>query len=108
MDYIHLNPVRAKVGFAEQVTSYRWSSLPRFIRGPKHDGLTASEWLRARGGWEDDALGWKAYEAHLIDLGKDEGRWEQERLVGLSCRKAGPSVLLVGVEPSPRSTLNLR
>jgi len=84
VDYIHLNPVRAKIVFAEQVTSYRWSSLPRFVRGTKPIGLTASEWLRARGGWEEDALGWKAYEAHLVELGKNESRWEQEGLVGLS------------------------
>ena len=45
VDYVHLNPVRAKIVPAEQVDRYRWSSLGVFMRGPKMSGLSAGEWL---------------------------------------------------------------
>ncbi|AHF91592.1 hypothetical protein OPIT5_16545 [Opitutaceae bacterium TAV5] len=84
VDYIHLNPVRAKIVTPEQVGAYRWSSLVRFIRGSRKRGMLASEWLKARGGWDDSTEGWKAYEAHLVEIGRDEAAWEREGLVGLS------------------------
>ena len=84
VDYIHLNPVRAKIVRAEQVKNYRWSSLPSFIKGPRHPRLIADDWLAARGGWKDDAGGWKDYEAYLVQVGQDEERWERDGLIGLS------------------------
>ena len=81
VDYIHLNPVRAKIVAADQVKSYRWSSLADIVRGE---------------GWIDDA-GWRAagrhgtepeqrqpYEDYLIELGRDEARWGERGLVALS------------------------
>ena len=82
VDYIHLNPVRARIVPPEQVRGYRWSSLPDIVRGSS--------------GWIDD-LGWRAggrfglgqasrktYEAYLIEVGQDEARWEKLGLKGLS------------------------
>jgi putative transposase len=33
VNYIHLNPVRAKIVTPEQAAAFRWSSLGRFVRG---------------------------------------------------------------------------
>lgn len=84
VDYIHLNPVR--VGFIppEQIKAFRWSSLRAFMRGPRDPAMRAVDWLKARGGWQDDTEGWAAYEKHLIAMGQDEASWEQEGLKGLS------------------------
>ena len=84
VDYIHLNPVRAKVVQAEQVKGYRWSSLIRFRNGPRNPAMTAVDWLRARGDWDDCATGWTEYVAYLESVGRDEAAWEREGLTGLS------------------------
>lgn len=83
VDYIHLNPVRARVVVPEQVGAYRWSSLLRFLKGSPLAGLTAVDWMAAAG-WSGDAQGWKSYEQHLVSLGSDEGECERRGLVGLS------------------------
>lgn len=84
VDYIHLNPVRAKVVTAERVRDYLWSSLGLFLEKERPAGMVATEWLQARGGWNDDGDGWRAYEAHLIEIGRDEAGWEEAGLTGLS------------------------
>lgn len=76
VDYIHLNPVRAKIVLAEQVTAFRWSSLPRFVRGPRPRWLAAAGWLEASG-LRDTPEGWKAYVKHLIELSADPGKQEK-------------------------------
>jgi putative transposase len=83
-DYIHLNPVRAKVVAVEHLGGYRWSSLPGFLRGPREARLAASSWLEARGGWSDDAEGWKAYWAHLSAWARNEAGWKEAGLTELS------------------------
>ena len=45
VDYIHLNPVRAKIVPASLVMNYRWSSLPRYIKGGRFPQLIAFDWL---------------------------------------------------------------
>jgi hypothetical protein len=52
-DYIHLNPVLAKDVPPEQVKIHRWSSLIRFIKGPRAATMIAADWLRAGGNWAD-------------------------------------------------------
>ena len=52
VDYIHLNPVRARVIEPEQVGAYRWSSLVRFMRGAHLAG--SPQWI----GWGWPAGAW--------------------------------------------------
>lgn len=85
VDYIHLNPVRARVIPPEQITGYRWSSFFRLVRGPRPESLVATRWLEARGGWSDDPSGLQAYAGYLTQLAKDEADWEARGLTGLSC-----------------------
>lgn len=83
VDYIHLNPVRAKIAAPEQVSGYRWSSLAALLRGPRPLRLTAKDWLTAIGDWPDNAAGHRAYAAYLLDLARDEAAWIREGLVEL-------------------------
>jgi REP element-mobilizing transposase RayT len=75
--YIHLNPVRAGIVTAEQQIAFRWSSLRRFVNGPRFPGLVAGDWMRALE-LGDDADGWRAYLSRLHQLSLDPA--EQERL----------------------------
>lgn len=84
VDYIHLNPVRARVVLPEQVTAYRWSSLAALLKGLRPERLQAAEWLQARGGWADDNAGRKAYADYLRELARDEAAWAKAGLVGLA------------------------
>lgn len=84
VDYVHLNPVRAGIVPPDQLKAFRWSSLRAFMRGPRDPAMRAADWLQARGGWQDDTEGWAAYEQHLIRIGQDEARWEQDGLKGIS------------------------
>lgn len=67
-DYVHLNPVRARLLTPEQsVASYRWSSLPWMVREPED----RPAWLRVErlfgecGIGRDNAAGWAEYEQRL-------------------------------------------
>ena len=86
VDYIHLNPVRAKVVTPERVAEYRWSSLPRFLRGPRFDDMTAKDWLRTRGQWREDPADWERYHQHLIVPGADV---EEQKRQGLQSMSTG-------------------
>lgn len=44
-DYIHLNPLRAQIVAPSHLTQFRWSSLMRFSKNHKFNGLTAIGWL---------------------------------------------------------------
>ncbi len=84
VDYIHLNPVRAKIVPPEQATNYRWSSLAALLKGPRPALLRAQDWLQARGGWADDEKGHQAYARYLQELAQDEAAWARDGLVGLA------------------------
>jgi len=84
VDYIHLNPVRAKVISNDQLCNYRWSSLFRYMRGAHGTTLNPQVWLQARGGWNDNTEGWAAYRKHLEVLSLDETTQKQQGLEGLS------------------------
>lgn len=84
VDYIHLNPVRAKIVGPEEVGLYRWSSLFRYLRAETNVCMVAACWLKARGGWDDDAEGRCKYADYLSQIARDEAAWEREGLVGLS------------------------
>jgi REP element-mobilizing transposase RayT len=84
VDYIHLNPVRAGAVTAEQAGKYRWSSLRMLIDRKLPAGLTCSEWLEARGGWQDNVRGIAAYHEYLKGIGADEKLQKQQGIEGLS------------------------
>ena len=81
VDYIHLNPLRAKIVTADQLGNYRWSSLRGIIQGT---GWVQDDGWRATGGFGADEAARRAYEARLIEIGRDEKAWEELGLVGLS------------------------
>jgi REP element-mobilizing transposase RayT len=70
VDYIHLNPVRAGIVPPEQVAQFRWSSLARFVGGPRPGWLSAGPWLNELR-LEDSAQGWTHYIGQLISLASD-------------------------------------
>ena len=78
VDYVHLNPVRAGIVPANQASLYPWSSLGRFVRGPRFRGLTAEDWLKCHQ-LEDTAEGWSQYQAHLVELA---GNLEEQKRLG--------------------------
>jgi REP element-mobilizing transposase RayT len=85
VDYIHLNPVRAKIVAPELASAFRWSSLGRFVRGGGFPQMEAAPWLRALGISPDNEL-WNNYLEHLRRLALTPE--EQERL-GFSTMSRG-------------------
>jgi len=75
-DYVHLNPVRAKLLRPDQrLLDYRWSSWPEYLKRPGK----RSPWLRV-----DRVLGeWGVKEL------KESDEQKAERLVGAMLRAAG-------------------
>lgn len=65
VDYIHLNPVRAGLIPPERVAQFRWSSLNRYYKNQRFNGLTTLGWMRALG-LEDLEKGWIQYGERLI------------------------------------------
>ena len=78
VDYVHLNPVRAGIVVADQAASFRWSSLGRFIRGERLSWLVATKWLEGLQ-LADNPEGWRAYQAHLVEL---HGNLKEQRRMG--------------------------
>ena len=67
-DYVHLNPVRAKLIEPQQkISAYRWSSYPEYLKGPRH----RKKWLRVDrllGDWgilQDSAAGRREFEQQM-------------------------------------------
>ncbi len=81
VDYIHLNPVRAKIVHPEQIKAFRWSSLGGIVKG---EGWVSDDGWRAGGRFGADREARGAYEALLVEIGRDESRWETLGLKGLS------------------------
>lgn len=81
VDYIHLNPVRARIVSPEQVRNFRWSSLAGIVRG---DGWTVDRGWCGEGRFGTQEADRKRYERSLIALGQDEARWESLGLKNLS------------------------
>lgn len=77
-DYIHLNPVRARLlGESERLESYRWSSFPAHVSPPrKRTSWLKSEWVLAGVGEADNTRGRSAYREVM------EKRAEEERAGG--------------------------
>jgi REP element-mobilizing transposase RayT len=81
VDYIHLNPVRAKLIESDQLAGFRWSSLRRFLRGDCPEGLT-DDLVLPYLGLPTGTAGWAIYLQRLGDLAKEEAG--QQDLTGLS------------------------
>jgi len=76
-DYIHLNPVRAKIIEPAQLTMFPHSSLSRFVSGDRPPGLACDLMLGHRGA-ADTPETWANYTEELGRLALDET--EQKRL----------------------------
>ena len=70
VDYVHLNPVRAKIVFPSDVGAFPHSSLPRFLSKPRPEWLQAQPWLDEFG-LEDSPDGWQRYLERLIAAGTE-------------------------------------
>jgi len=92
VDYIHFNPARAKIVTAERLADFRWSSLQRFLRGPRSSDMACKDWLGQRG-LTDTPAGIKMYVEHLSTLAGDEA--EQKRL-GLEQLSKGWAIGIAG------------
>ena len=83
VNYLHLNPVRARILPTAQIAAFRWSSLARFLKRPRPRWLRAGDWL-AQLGLEDTAYGWKNYVEVLQSLAADRVAQEQQGFGELS------------------------
>lgn len=81
VDYIHLNPVRAKIVEPSLVANYRWSSLGSLL---KAGGWVDDDGWRATGEFGPDPEDRIAYRDRLIKIGQNEASWKEQGLVGLS------------------------
>jgi putative transposase len=81
-DYIHLNPVRAKIVTAEMLLSFATSSLPRFGSESRPAWL-ATDFLQ-KAGFDDTAAGWSQYLESLIRLAADASEQERKGFLELS------------------------
>lgn len=86
LDYIHLNPVRARIVALEQLAQFRWSSYRAYVRGAaeRPAWLECGESLRAHGELGDSPAGWRSYGEHLAWLMADEGRQKEAAFDGMS------------------------
>jgi putative transposase len=83
VDYIHLNPVRAKLLPPERVAEFRWSSLHLLLHGPRPPALSCQDWLEAHG-LTDSSRGLRAYAKRLGALAADETEQKRQGLEQLS------------------------
>lgn len=82
--YIHLNPLRAKLVRPGRLLDHRWSSLRHFV-GKKRPGcLEAATILSEAGGLRDNAAGWRRYLAYLEVQAEAEGKLREEKFGRLS------------------------
>src|ERR1019366_1859677 len=86
VNYIHLNPVRARLVRLDQLGQFRWSSYRYLTRG--EDGrppcLVCHDWLHALGKMPDSPEGWRAYHDHLAWLTADDRRQKEEAFERMS------------------------
>jgi len=70
INYIHLNPVRARIVTTERLAEYRHGSFPLFASRRRLSFMPRGECLRLLG-WADDRTGWQAYHRYLVWLAAD-------------------------------------
>lgn len=71
-DYIHLNPVRARVVPADEVGTYRRSSLWCYLNGKGADWMDGIWILNAVGGLKNSPAGWRHYCDRLAVMMEDK------------------------------------
>jgi REP element-mobilizing transposase RayT len=79
VDYIHLNPVRANIIPVARAADYRWSSLARFVCGPRPSWLTPDAWL-SQLAFADAKDGWLHYLRHLASIPLDPASQAEDEL----------------------------
>jgi putative transposase len=79
VDYIHLNPVRARIVALDQLVQFRWSSYRAFGGGGegRPAWLSCVEWLRTHGELADTPAGWLSYRQRLEWLMADPSRQKE-------------------------------
>lgn len=85
VNYAHLNPVEAGIVPADQVATYRWSSLHYFIKGLRPPFLVCAEWLRELE-LDDTPEGWRDYLKYLEQLANDK---KSQRVQGFESMHCG-------------------
>lgn len=83
--YIHLNPLSVRGVTGETLAQYRWSSLHRFVTGPRPAWLHGRTVLAESGALEDTAAGWRCYQDFLA-LAAMETPAERERKFAALCQ----------------------
>lgn len=84
-NYIHLNPVRAKIVPVEKSGDFRWSSLWRYLSSEKRPGwLYAETLLLEAGGLPDTPEGWGKYVGYLGTLEEAQPSKRKEKYGALS------------------------
>ena len=72
-DYIHLNPVRARMITLEQrLFDYRWSSYRHYVSGKDRPEWFEAERVLGELGWGDDAAGRRAYGERMRERAVEE------------------------------------
>lgn len=82
--YLHLNPLTAGLVTANNLATYRWSSLHRFVSGPRPAWLVGNTVLDESGGLADTAAGWCSYLDYLVLRATDDPQ-EREREFAALC-----------------------
>ncbi|MDI1248186.1 MAG: transposase [Lacunisphaera sp.] len=83
-NYIHLNPVRAKIVPVDRIAEFARSSLAWFARKDRPAWLEAATVLAESGGLPDTAAGWRKYGAYLGVLAEEDAKLREERFGRLS------------------------
>jgi REP element-mobilizing transposase RayT len=83
-NYIHLNPVRAKVASAERLDEFRWSSLWWYRQRRRPAFLEPAVFLAAAGGLGDSPAGWKRYLAYLAVVAEEDAKRREAQFGRLS------------------------
>jgi len=78
VDYIHLNPVKAKLVKVDRLGEYAWSSFGHLRN--KGTQVDCAAWLKEAGGWTDTTAGLRAYGRYLerkAESLKDRSSWRR-------------------------------
>ena len=84
IDYIHLNPVRAKVCPLSELKSYKLSSYPKYFKRTIRSGLCRERFLEILG-LPDSLVGMRRYAEHL-QLCEEADPESRDKLAQLYCR----------------------